>query len=170
MYSGIKYLHLTIVNPEPQQGCPHHAPKITIVGSGFPHSDIFGSKPVRGSPKLFAAYHVLHRLSVPRHPPNALKTLDHSHYQYSPGTQAQTRSACAASLAMNMIRKTILLQHPSGTHTLQDLSNICSGLLRSGPILRSLQTNFARGYAPSPRYFPSREKSVRTRHNRMNVS
>src|SRR5689334_8207409 len=43
---------------------------------GLPHSDIFGSKSARNSPKLFAACHVLHRLSVPRHPPNALKTLD----------------------------------------------------------------------------------------------
>ena len=43
---------------------------------GFPHSDIVGSKPVRSSPTLFAAYHVLHRLSMPRHPPNALLTLE----------------------------------------------------------------------------------------------
>ena len=40
--------------------------------SGFPHSDIHGSTPARGSPWLFAACHVLHRLLVPRHPPNAL--------------------------------------------------------------------------------------------------
>ena len=38
----------------------------------FPHSDISGSKPICGSPKLFAAYHVFHRLLVPRHPPCAL--------------------------------------------------------------------------------------------------
>ena len=31
--------------------------------------------PVSGSPKLFAAYHVLHRLSLPRHPPYALSSL-----------------------------------------------------------------------------------------------
>jgi hypothetical protein len=41
---------------------------------------MYGSKLVRSSPYLIAAYHVLHRLSVPRHPPNALKSLDHSHY------------------------------------------------------------------------------------------
>ena len=46
--------------------------------SGLPHSDIHGSTPARGSPWLFAACHVLHRLLVPRHPPNALVTLDHS--------------------------------------------------------------------------------------------
>ena len=39
---------------------------------GLPHSDILGSKPARGSPRLYAACHVLHRLLVPRHPPNAL--------------------------------------------------------------------------------------------------
>src|SRR5438094_913784 len=43
--------------------------------SGFPHSDIFGSTPVCGFPKLFAAYHVLHRLPSPRHPPYALSSL-----------------------------------------------------------------------------------------------
>ena len=43
--------------------------------SGFPHSDIFGSTPVCGSPKLIAAYHVLHRLPSPRHPPCALSSL-----------------------------------------------------------------------------------------------
>jgi hypothetical protein len=43
---------------------------------GFPHSDISGSKPIPGSPKLNAGYHVLHRLLLPRHPPNALFALD----------------------------------------------------------------------------------------------
>ena len=43
--------------------------------SGFPHSDISGSTPVCGFPKLFAAYHVLHRLPSPRHPPCALSSL-----------------------------------------------------------------------------------------------
>ena len=43
---------------------------------GFPHSDIHGSKPIPGSPWLNAGYHVLHRLLLPRHPPNALFALD----------------------------------------------------------------------------------------------
>ena len=41
----------------------------------FPHSEISGSKDICSSPKLFAAYHVFHRLLVPRHPPCALTTL-----------------------------------------------------------------------------------------------
>ena len=49
----------------------------------MPHSDIHGSKLIRSSPRLFAAYHVLHRLCMPRHPPNALKTLNRSHCQCS---------------------------------------------------------------------------------------
>jgi hypothetical protein len=48
---------------------------------GFPHSEIPGSKPVRGSPRLIAAYYVLHRLHAPRHPLDALKALDRSHYR-----------------------------------------------------------------------------------------
>ena len=43
--------------------------------AGFPHSDISGSMDICSSPKLFAAYHVFHRLLVPRHPPCALYSL-----------------------------------------------------------------------------------------------
>ena len=42
---------------------------------GFPHSDISGSKLICSSPKLIAAYHVLHRLLMPRHSPCALISL-----------------------------------------------------------------------------------------------
>ena len=42
---------------------------------GFPHSDIPGSKPACGSPRLIAACHVLHRLLAPRHSPYALSSL-----------------------------------------------------------------------------------------------
>ena len=46
-----------------------------MTDGGFPYSDIHGSKPACGSPWLFAAYHVLHRLLVPRHSPYALSSL-----------------------------------------------------------------------------------------------
>ena len=45
---------------------------------GFPHSDISGSLGICPSPKLFAAYHVFHRLLVPRHPPYALISITNS--------------------------------------------------------------------------------------------
>ena len=57
---------------------------ITEIEGGFPHSEIRGSKVVRTSPRLIAAYHVLHRLSAPRHPPDTLTTLDRSHYRCPP--------------------------------------------------------------------------------------
>jgi hypothetical protein len=46
-----------------------------MTGAGFPHSDISGSKRVCRSPKLFAAYRVLHHLMTPRHPSIALAGL-----------------------------------------------------------------------------------------------
>ena len=67
MYSGLKYLSHPIM---------HHLRKHNRMSGGFPHSDIHGSKPVPGSPWLNAGYHVLHRLLLPRHPPNALFALD----------------------------------------------------------------------------------------------
>ena len=42
---------------------------------GFPHSEMFGSQGARASPNLIAACHVLHRLSTPRHPSEALMRL-----------------------------------------------------------------------------------------------
>ena len=48
---------------------------LEVCSSGFPHSDIHGSKVICTSPWLFAAYHVFHRLLVPRHPPCALSCL-----------------------------------------------------------------------------------------------
>src|SRR5690554_459505 len=46
------------------------------ISGGFPHSEIHGSKLILSSPWLIAEYHVLHRLLLPRHPPNALIALD----------------------------------------------------------------------------------------------
>ena len=56
---------------------PHHSLWIGLwltggFPAGFPHSDICGSMCICHSPQLFAAYHVFHRLLVPRHPPCAL--------------------------------------------------------------------------------------------------
>ena len=48
---------------------------LEVFSSGFPHSDIRGSMDICSSPRLFAAYHVLLRLPVPRHPPCALYSL-----------------------------------------------------------------------------------------------
>jgi hypothetical protein len=62
---------------------------------GFPHSEIPGSKPACGSPRLIAACHVLHRLLLPRHPPCALSSLT---------TKFTQHTAASPSLAMSSSR------------------------------------------------------------------
>ena len=52
-----------------------HCMMTGVLPAGFPHSDIRGSMDICSSPRLFAAYHVFRRLSVPRHPPCALSCL-----------------------------------------------------------------------------------------------
>ncbi len=47
-----------------------------MTAAGFPHSGIAGSTLTCSSPTLIAAYRALLRLSVPRHPPCALLSLD----------------------------------------------------------------------------------------------
>src|SRR5665213_2655919 len=56
---------------------PGFSPGVTVADrkGGFPHSEISGSKGARASPELIAACHVLHRLSTPRHPSEALMRL-----------------------------------------------------------------------------------------------
>ena len=46
--------------------------------AGFPHSEMYGLTDICSSPYLIAAYHVLLRLSEPRHPPCALCNLSNS--------------------------------------------------------------------------------------------
>ena len=46
-----------------------------VFSCGFPHSEICGSVDICSLPQLIAAYHVFHRLLVPRHPPCALLRL-----------------------------------------------------------------------------------------------
>ena len=62
---------------------------LDVYSSGFPHSEISGSKDICSSPKLIAAYHVFHRLLVPRHPPYALTclTITRIAFSYIPAAQ-----------------------------------------------------------------------------------
>ena len=52
---------------------PYTAVRIAgLQPAGLSHSEILGSKVICTYPRLIAAYHVLHRLREPRHPPDAL--------------------------------------------------------------------------------------------------
>ena len=74
---------------------------------GFPHSEILGSKLIRSSPRLIAAYYVLHRLHAPRHPLDALKALDRSHYPYP----QHIRPLLKGRLVIGQRTKDHVLQH-----------------------------------------------------------
>ena len=57
--------------------CPYgfRAGSLGISQEGLPHSGIPGLASVCDYPGLIAAYHALHRLLVPRHPPYTLSSL-----------------------------------------------------------------------------------------------
>ena len=102
MYSGTNTF--IVISASPKTYIPYNrqtrlCPNSSVLGiteieGGFPHSEIRGSKVVRTSPRLIAAYHVLHRLSAPRHPPDTLIALDRSHYRYPPPASALGRAHC----------------------------------------------------------------------------
>ena len=73
-FSSCRYLDVS-VHDVPSITLWIHAIVTELFSAGFPHSDICGSMDICSSPQLFAAYHVLHRLLVPRHPPYALLRL-----------------------------------------------------------------------------------------------
>ena len=71
VFSSSGYLDVSGHRVPPAWLWIHHAvTRVFLAGS--PHSDICGSWDICSSPQLFAAYHVFHRLLVPRHPPCAL--------------------------------------------------------------------------------------------------
>ena len=77
---------------------------------GFPHSDIHGSKPIPGSPWLNAGYHVLHRLLLPRHPPNALFALDLIQKEQGSRPRSKVRLSCVKSMYFSRHSKSVDLE------------------------------------------------------------
>ena len=73
-FSSSGYLDVSVHRVPDAWLCIHHT-TTEVCSARFPHSEISGSKCICHSPKLFAAYHVFHRLLVPRHPPCALSSL-----------------------------------------------------------------------------------------------
>ena len=73
-FSSSGYLDVSVHRVPGVWLCIHHT-SLEVHSSRFPHSEISGSKDICSSPKLIAAYHVFHRLLVPRHPPCALSSL-----------------------------------------------------------------------------------------------
>ena len=66
VFSSSRYLDVSVPWVNSPEGVTGLQP------AGLSHSEIFGSNHMCWSPKLIAAYHVLHRLWEPRHSPHAL--------------------------------------------------------------------------------------------------
>ena len=64
--------------------------------AGLSHSEIRASRVICTYARLIAAYHVLHRLREPRHPPDALT-------RFSPLSSGSTLRAAAGSLILSAV-------------------------------------------------------------------
>ena len=73
-FSSSWYLDVSVPRVPDVWLCIHHT-TTEVCSARFPHSEICGSMCICHSPQLIAAYHVFHRLLVPRHPPCALYSL-----------------------------------------------------------------------------------------------
>ena len=88
--------------------------------AGLPHSAISGSPRVCHSPELLAAYHGLHRLCVPRHPPHAflrLTTIDVRQAELRALFQRVTFSCENVISIKDSINPTIYHVHPLSNST-----------------------------------------------------
>ena len=108
----------TTYEPQPR---PKPEMKFADRKGGFPHSEISGSKGARASPELIAACHVLHRLSTPRHPSEALMRLivlskTHAWGRFArPRYETRTRAhTCALSLPDNDVFHQVSPPRPCG--------------------------------------------------------
>src|SRR4029078_12801305 len=72
---------------------------------GFPIRRSPVITPVCGSPKLIAACHVLHRLSLPRHPPCALSSLT---IELTPAQGAESLQSCPSYSQLFALRVTTI--------------------------------------------------------------
>ena len=157
----------------------------TLAG-GLPHSEIPGSPIARISPGLFAACHVLHRLSVPRHPPDALASRlitaspspampHHRRAQGQAPTAAQVLLAPHATVShedtsLGQARRTLLLgpacpprSHHNSLFTLQSTP----AAITRGAVVQSSPNVAAPGFAEwcrsaNPRFAGGGGERIRT--------
>ena len=149
-----------------------------VCSAGFPHSEIAGSKDICSSPTLIAAYHVFHRLSVPRHPPCALCSMTTSLYSVTTmGRSFFIRKKCVVKFKsyglmsyhfQYVVFKVHVynsdLLHASLPEPSKAFSFLGHGILHMHPRLRSVKNTFFRPGASSARSGNLRgDNEIRTR-------
>jgi hypothetical protein len=115
---------------------------------GLPHSEIRGSKVALTSPQLIAECHVLLRLLVPRHPPNALKTLASLIPQKHRATPAASRD-----------------QRPPNTEPVQPNTPKGTHITARQTKTKSPGSHTAKPQAPAPGHNPSTKTQRPTARN-----
>ena len=99
---------------------------------GLPHSEIPGSKRACRSPRHIAACHVLHRLSVPRHPPSTLSNLTIKCLDLMRSAVPHSILMCCASLSTypySIVKETLRSRRP----TVSAIPGLCSPFVRRSP-------------------------------------
>jgi hypothetical protein len=74
-FSSSAYLDVSVQRVPPVTLCIHATVCEHVLTGVSPFGYLWIITPICGSPQLFAAYRVLHRLLAPRHPPCALRSL-----------------------------------------------------------------------------------------------
>ena len=78
-FASPKPILFSLVIPLPFNAVPDRSGAALNGEGGLSHSEIAGSKLAHSSPTLIAACHVLHRLYMPRHSPDALTSRLRAH-------------------------------------------------------------------------------------------
>ena len=107
-----------------------------LVVAGLPHSEIPGSKPICGYPRLIAACRVLHRLSVPRHPSRALSVCHQNPSVFAKKTQIFVFFTFGKSYFHLKMPHPHFSAHSSGRGT-SELLSLQLDCLRSPPSIKS---------------------------------
>ena len=149
--TGTEMFHFPALPPHPIYSAQGDT---TSLVPGFPIRTSSDPRSVDSSPRHIAASHVLHRLSVPRHPPCALKHLQHKKpknfelknseiaHQTTPAHPSQTpkgptraRPLAASMLATTIHKSNTTPHHQSGATTSPIPGFPHSGRRDSGPVV-----------------------------------
>ena len=85
----------------------------TLLEISLEDSEIPGSQPVCGSPRLIAAYHVLRRLPSPRHPPCALSSLT---IKFTPPEIFRYQAGCQFMALVLFTRRYLIVKDPISSY------------------------------------------------------
>lgn len=100
----------------------HPKVDIPINRDGLPHSDTRGSTLLCSSPRIFAAWHVLHRHCMPRHPPYALFYFYLAWLAQSAFARRQSILAYMSSICYLDLKKITVYAH-AYTHTFTTITS-----------------------------------------------